>query len=114
MIINRLMVAIFLVSCSTAALSDIVGISAQKITDIRVNPWNTDSFAIKTTVPPTGQTSNIVCEGDWVIFQKGNAESEAAYDRAYSLAISAMSMDEPVYVVIISDCTTAKTIAIIQ
>lgn len=114
---KRVMATVFFVLCSVPAWSDIVGISGQKITDIRVNPWNTDSFAIRTTTPPpppAGQPSTVVCEGSWVIFKKENAASDAAYDRAYSLAVSAISMDQPVYVVIASDCTSAKTIAIIQ
>lgn len=80
-----------------------------KITDIRVGPWNTDSFAIKTT--GTGDP----CSGEWVIFLRQNLASDEAYDRAYTMALAAISAGKLVLVIGAgTDCAQADTIGFID
>lgn len=116
---RRYMPAMLLAFSAQVFATGVVGVNAQKITDIRVSPLNANSFSIKTTrpsAPPPGTPSTEVCEGSWVTFKKENYASQDAFDRAYSLAITAMSMNKPIYVIVASasDCTTATTIAFMQ
>lgn len=100
----RNLIFVFLWLLSPVCFSDIL-IEYARITDIRVGPWNSDSFAVRTT--GTGD----VCSGQWVLFVRSNMASPEAYDRAYTLALAAISSGK--LVVIIGpgiDCALADTI----
>ena len=89
----------------------VVGVStSETITDLVLAPWGTESFAISTTNSPV----NCAASNGWVIFTKSNMSSPEAYDRAYSLALTAMSSNQPVVVDALSgsDCTTAYMLAV--
>jgi hypothetical protein len=99
----------FFSSLSCADL--IVGASSSEvITDIVLAPWGTESFAISTTRSQT----NCAATNGWVIFAESNQSSQEAYDRAYALALSAMSSNQPVFVDSSSgtDCTMAYMLGV--
>lgn len=102
--------------CQTAHAAIVV--DNEKITDIRVGPWGTESFAIKTTDDGDEENDEDHCVGDWVIFSRSNYPSgsngDGSYDRAYTLALSAMSANQEISVDSIDDvaCASAQTIGI--
>lgn len=84
--------------------------SVETITDLVLAPWGTESFAIATT----NSYAECPATNGWVIFTLSNQSSQQAYDRAYALALSAMSSNQPVIVDMVSgtDCSTAYMLAV--
>ena len=107
--IRNLMVFCVLFFLGSSAFASYIIVEAEKITDIKVSPMNTDSFAVKTTGVDD-------CAGQWVVFSLENFPSPAAYDRAYSMALSAISVGQEIYIAgnTESDCSEATTIAILN
>lgn len=86
------------------------GSASETITDLVLAPWGTESFAISTTNSPT----SCAATNGWVIFTASNMSSLQAYDRAYALALSAMSSNQPVIVDSGNgaDCTDANMLGV--
>lgn len=110
----RLFALLMFVFGAAAARADLI-VEDEKITDIRVGPWGTESFAIKTT--DDGNTTNDEdnCVNQWVIFNRSSFPSDGSYDRAYAMALSAMSSNKLIIVDSASGvaCNAANTIGII-
>ncbi|MCB1616077.1 MAG: hypothetical protein KDI30_08695 [Pseudomonadales bacterium] len=81
----------------------------ERITDIMLGPWNTESFAVKVT-----QSSQLVtqCHDKWIVFLKDNFVAADAYDKAYAQVIAALTSRQSVVIVGFDDsCQSAIGIA---
>lgn len=80
-----------------------------KITDIMLGPWESNSFAVKTT------GTEDLCSSTWVVFARENFSNPESYDRAYSMALAAISANKVVLILgDTDDCLSANMIGFID
>lgn len=81
----------------------------ERITDVLLGPWNTESFAVKVT-----STSTIVnhCHDRWIVFLKDNFVQPDVYDKAYAQVIAAITSRQSVTIVgLDNSCQSAIGVA---